>query len=407
MYNSLFGFEDFNRYIIGTNSRNRSNDYFLSKKDGKFHGVLLNDIMTEMAYYILHVFGWNDKLGYLDNGKYSPDRSHNDHERIGKKFQWLAWHRVNAHLMDIYHTTKEQYYYNNEAEDKDFTPNPYPWNCAEISHFDPTLDVKLKYEAETELTGIMKQSIEGKDDKNWIKENKYLPIFRCIAKHKEGAEYVMLMGYDTTKDERKETFLFSNTAFVKQENVDNFAEWARYQNFYGRWMPEHRGRTEFLWNEYPWADVYKSSIEHEVWSHPYNCPCNMQLSYEAQLQEDWEGIDQGNEFLSTVYMPCVEMMEQMGLYCSETRGVIKESNGRVAALNTNHGNCINGLFVRRDILNEYLKHNSYAMFYYVLGEKVQREMSYIIKNLSAAYQYQPNNEVTIIQPIRVIESNVT
>lgn len=53
----------------------------------------------------------------------------------------------------------------------------------------------------------------------------------------------------------------------------------------------------------------------------------MQLLYEAQLQEDWEGIGRENEFLSSAYMSCAEMMEQMGLYCSEIRDVIKGTNG--------------------------------------------------------------------------------
>ena len=138
-----------------------------------------------------------------------------------------------------------------------------------------------------------------------------------MAKLQDGPEYVMLMGYDTSKEDEKETFLFSNAGFVKQEDAEKFADWAKNQNFYGRWMPERRGMIELLWNDYPWADVYKSSIEHEVWSRSHDCPCDMQLSYEAQLQEDWEGIGRENEFLSTAYMPCAEMMDQMGLYCSE------------------------------------------------------------------------------------------
>lgn len=405
MYNSLFGFEDFNRYIIGTNNRRLSNDYFQPTKDGKYQGAPLHDIMAEMAYYIMRIFGWNDKLGYLDNGKYSPNRLHNNQERIGKKFQWLAWHRVNARMMDACRTSKEQYYYSDEAEEKDLTPNPYPWNSAEISRFDPTLDVEQKYEPEAGLTGTEIQPIKDKEEEDWINKNEYLPDFRCMAKLQDGAEYVMLMGYDTSKEDEKETFLFSNAGFVKQEDAEKFANWAKIQNFYGRWMPEHRGMIEFLWNDYPWADVYKSSIEHEAWSRSHDCPCDMQLSYEAQLQEDWEGIGRENEFLSTVYMPCVEMMEQMGLYCSEIRGVIKATDDSVVALNTSHGNCVHGLFVRRDILNDYLKQNSYMMFYYVLGEKVLRigEMNSIVKDLSAAYQYQPENEVVVIQPMRVIK----
>jgi hypothetical protein len=106
-------------------------------------------------------------------------------------------------------------------------------------------------------------------------------------------------------------------------------------------------------------------------------------------------------------MPCVEMMEQMDLYCSEVRGIIKALDGSIAALNTYHENCINGLYVRRDILNEYLKRNEYVMFYYVLGEKVLRinEIKSIIKELSAAYCYQPNRNIDIIQPMQIIEMN--
>ena len=57
-----------------------------------------------------------------------------------------------------------------------------------------------------------------------------------------------------------------------------------------------------------------------------------------------------------------------------------------AALNIDCGNCIHGLFVRRNILNDYLKRNDYVMFYYVLDEKVLRidEMNSIIKDLSVS-----------------------
>lgn len=406
MHNSIYSFEDFNRYIIGTNSRHSSSDFFKLTEEGKFQGVLLNDIMAEMAYYIMNVFGWNDKLGYLDNGKYSPDRSHNDQERIGKKFQWLAYYRVYARLMDTCRTSKDQYYYGDEAEEDKLVEHPYPWNTSEISRFNPTLDVEYRMPPEAGLSGMEKLPIQGKDDDNWIKKNDYLPVFRCLAKHEDGSEYVMLMGYDTVKEDGKETFLFSNACFVRIEDESKFVSWAKVQNFYGRWMPERRGMIEYLWNDYPWSDTYKSTFEHEVWSRPQDCPCDMMLSYEAQLQENWEGIGRENEYLSTVYAPCEEMMEQMGLYCSEVRGVVKsEHDDTVVALNTGHGNCINGLFIRQDVLNEYLRRNGYVMFYYVLGEKFLKlgEMNAHIKDLSAAYRYREDGGVVEIQKMRVIE----
>ena len=414
MHNSMFDFEDFNRYIIGTNNHHSSPDYFVPMDDGTFAGVPLTDIMAEMSFYITDVFGWNDKLGYLDNGKYSLNRSHNDKERIGKKFQWLAWYRVNARLMDGCRVSKEQYYYGDKAEEKDLAEHPYPWNTSEVSRFDPTLDPSQKYAPEAGLTGTERLTIVGVDDEKWIDKDEYLPSFRHLSQDKDGVQYVLLMGYDTTKttseNGRKETFLFCNAAFVHRDDADQFSKWASKQNFYGRWMPEHRGSTEFMWSDYPWADTYRSFFEsYEIWEQPHDCPVKMMLSYVAQLQEEWSGIDARDEFLTTVYMPCQEMMEQMGLYCSEVRGVVKAvADGSVACLNTGHGNCVNGLFIRQDVLDAYLEKNGYEMFYYVLGEKVLRlgEMNSVMRDLSAAYRYKTDGTLQDVQPMRVIPREI-
>lgn len=362
--------------------------------------------MAEMAYYILNVFGWNDKLGYLDNGKYSWNRSHNDQERIGKKFQWLAYYRVCARLTDSCRTSKEQYYYKDEPDEDDLAEHPYPWNISEVSRFDPTLDVEYNTALKTCNLRIDKQMIQGVNDDKWIDRNEYLPVFRSLAIHETGNEYVLLMGYDTVQQDVKETFLFSNACFIRIEDKDKFAKWAKVQNFYGRWMPERRGRTEYLWNDYPWADAYKSSFEHETWSKPEDCPCDIMLSYEAQLQEDWEGIDREDEYFSNVYAPCKEIMEQMKLYCSEIRGIVKsESDDNFAALNTGHSDGIKGLFIRRDILNKFLSENGYVMFYYVLGEKLLKleGINTIIRDLSAAYLYDETGELVEIQKMRVVD----
>lgn len=410
MRNSLFGYADFNRYIIGTNNHSSSSDYFVPMDDGTYAGVPLTDIMAYMAYFIKDVFGWNDKLGYLDNGKYSMSRSHNVKERIGKKFQWLAWYRVNAWLMDVCRVSKKQYYYSDTAEEEDLAEHPYPWNTSEVSRFDPTLDSNQKYAPEAGLTGTERLPIVGIEDGNWVDKDEYLPVFRHLSKDKDGAQYVLLVGYDTTrageKESRKETFLFCNAAFVRNEDVDKFSEWAAQKNFYGRWMPEHRGATEFMWNDYPWADNYNSFMEgYEVWKQPQDCPVKIMLSYMAQLQEEWTGIEDRDGYLTTVYMPCREMMEQMGLYCSEVRGLVKtEKDGSVVGINTGYGDCVNGLFIRQDVLNAYLEKNGYVMFYYLLGEKVNwvGEMNSLMRDLSAAYRYMPDGTLHDVQPMRVI-----
>lgn len=408
MYNSIFGFEDFNRYIIGTNNRHRSSDYF---KYDEIGGVYLGDDLTreeaEIAYYIKNVFGWNDKLGSLDNGKYSVDRSHNDEERIGKKFQWLAWFRLNARLMDSYKVTRSSYHYSDKAKEDELTPTPYPWNTSEVTYFDPTLDVEVYNSYNKLLSGVEALEVIGIQDESWIDNNKYVPTFRNQVIVEGSTPFVMLRGFDKATGGDKETVVITNAAFVKKSDSEAFAEWCRDKNFYGRWMPERNGMYEFLWNDYPWADAYYNAIELPAWERPSNgSPCDVMLAYEAQLQEHWEGIAYEDEYLTTVYMPCVEMMKEMGLYNSEVRGIVKlQTDDTIAAINSSKEDGVTGLFVRKDILDEFLRRKNYVLFYYVLGEKVLRAEAphSIMKDLSAAYRYEQEGPVTVIQPMRVIE----
>lgn len=402
---SICGFEDFNRYIIGENTRSRSSDFFIESEDN-FKGYRLDDIEKDLAYEIMHTFGWNDRLGRMDNNVYSLNRSHNDTERMGKKYQWLAWYRVNAILMDNCKVTKERYFYGDKAKSEDFTVKAYPWVSSASSYFDPTLDVKKYKQAKVVLSGTEQLSVNGAELESWIDDDSILPQFRYTALDDEGTEYVMLMCYDTCKTEPKETFIFANAGFVKECDSNKFKDWARNENFYGRWMPERRGMIEFLWSDYPWADAYRSILEYDPWEEPTNnCPCRMMLSYESQLQEDWEGIGNEDEYLTTVYMPCMEMMEQLNLYCSEVRGIVRSrSDDSLAAVSIEVLYGVHGLFVRKDLLNKYLKDNRYSMFYYVLGEKVLHEAPHsYMRDLSGAFEYNIDGSLSEIQPLRVIK----
>ncbi len=408
MYNSIFGFEDFNRYIIGNNNRLRSSDYFkYNLISDKYEGDDLDREEAELAYYIKNVFGWNDKLGFLDNGKYSVNRSHNDEERIGKKFQWLAWYRLNARLMDSYKVTKSPFYFSQEAKKEDITPHPYPWNSSEVSYFDPTLDVEGYKKTAHLLKGLEASDIIGAEDIEWVQKNDYVPVFRFKAALEDGTPYVMLRGFDKAQQDDKETVVITNAVFIKRADAEGFEKWCKTKNFYGRWMPERNGMYEFLWNDYPWADAYKNALEVKSWERPSNgCPCDVMLAYEAQLQEHWEGIANEDEYLTTVYMPCSDLMEKAGLYCSEVRGIVKaDSDNSIAAINPSVEEGMTGLFIRKDILDEYLRKNDYILFYYVLGEKLLyiEEFHSVMKDLSAAYKYNLDGTVSELQAMRVIE----
>lgn len=399
LYFSLFNNNsDFNRYIIGTNFS--STDGILINKDTN-KSVQKKDIVDMIGVRVKEL-GWNDDLGRYDDDKYSVTSYVNETERMGKKYQWIAYYDIMGRLTDCCFMRKEKY-----GEGKNEMQNiNYPWYADIRNYFDPSLDVNAYRETIVNLSVIGDMNVVGENEENWIDNNDLLPAFRFKAKDDNGNVYIMLYGFEMVKKEGKEFAVISNSAFVRNGNVTKFKKWCETQNFYGRWMPERTGSIDFLWNEYPWADSYKSSIEEHEWERPSNdCPCDIMLSYTAQLQEYWEGIAYEDEYLPTVYMPCRKIMEEMRLYCSKVRGIIKsEKDDSIVAVNLSAEVGMSGLFIRKDVLDKFLTKNRYTMFYYVLGEKVLRneKMVPIMKDISAAFQYDIKKNIKIVQPIRII-----
>lgn len=179
------------------------------------------------------------------------------------------------------------------------------------------------------------------------------------------------------------------------------------QNFYGRWMPERRnGSIDYLWNEYPWAETYKRTLrEVDDWENPgKGATFKINLSYEAQLQEEWIGLDETEMYLKEVSMPNHLVMKALNLYTAE-RGVVRDKNDNaIAARNFSIGK-MNGLAMRKEYLDQYLSEHNLALVFYSLGEK------YIIQkgtyqsmgqryDLSGAYCYH-DNSFDEIQPMHI------
>lgn len=172
-------------------------------------------------------------------------------------------------------------------------------------------------------------------------------------------------------------------------------------------MPEQRnGSTEYLWNEYPWADTYKRTIRNMGnYSNSYKGKTfTLLLSYETQLQEEWMGMDENEVNLKEVSMPNYSMMKALGLYTAE-RGVVREITTK-SVVSTNFAiGKMNGLAMREDYLNKYLSDNQLSLVFYSLGEKyVNIKGNYQIigprHDLSGAYCYE-NGLITEIQPMHI------
>lgn len=410
MYETLYGFSDFRRYIIGTNSRTKS-DVFLKRENNGIQGVLLSDIQLMVTNIAKHDFHWNDDLGKLDDNVYSEGRYNNLTERFGKKYLWLALYKADALLSDHFKVADGCNYLYSPTEN-DIEPTPYPWHTREYSRIDPTILNASDTQAYTSFQADELEDVQTETNEQWMSKEHQIPKPRLMVKDADGSEWIVLTCYDGYKLDAeggtvKDLFLFSNAAFIKDTKLEIFGKWAARQNFYGRWMPERRnGSIDYLWNEYPWAETYKRTLRDvDDWENPGNgSTFKINLSYEAQLQEEWIGLDETEMYLKEASMPNHFVMQALNLYTAE-RGVVRDkSNNAIAARNFSIGK-MNGLAMRKDYLDQYLSDKNLALVFYSLGEK------YIIQkgtyqsmgqryDLSGAYCYH-DKSFEEIQPMHI------
>lgn len=410
MYETLYGFSDFRRYIIGTNSRTKS-DVFLKSGNNGIQGVLLSDIQLMVANIAKRDFHWNDELGKLDDYVFSEGRYYNLTERFGKKYLWLALYKADALLSDHFKVADSCNYLYSPTEN-DIEPTPYPWHTREYSRIDPTIVNASDTQDYPSFQADELEDVQSETNEQWMSKEHQIPQPRLKVTDTDGSEWIVLTCYDGYRLDAeegtvKDLFLFSNAAFIKYKELEIFWRWAAKQNFVGRWMPERRnGSIDYLWNEYPWADTYKRTLRDvDDWEYPgKGATFTINLSYEAQLQEEWIGLDETKMSLKEVSMPNHLVMKALNLYTAE-RGVVRDkSNNAIAARNFSIGK-MKGLAMRKEYLDQYLSDNNLALVFYSLGEKyiIQKGTYQSIGqryDLSGAYCYH-DKSFEEIQPMYI------
>ena len=409
LFDSINSFEDFNRYIIGTNSHNTSS-IFIQEKDGKRQYVPLNDIILMINNIIKHEYKWTDEIGLAFKDSYSVNRSENKTERIGKKYQWLALYKIEALLSD--HCKMKDGFndmYSQDVPEK-LPEVPYPWYSDIIPNIDPTLTDEDVYVEKLKETQTFDLGL-NKSDEEWMKRDYplSLPLYNIIDDH--NVDWVVFHSYNSfsqiVSSLNRKIYLFVNSGFIRNEDYAVFCKWAKSRNFYGRWMPESHGLYEFLWNEYIWADRFKRTRKSLDDLRPNGCPCDFILSNQGQLQEYYEGLQNEDNFLSTAYAPNPEIMEAMNLYTAQ-RGVVRKKGTNEVVSKNIQGDAINGLVMRKDILDTYLREQNMMLVYYISGEKElvdnHSRAQGVVYYLSGCSSYD-GNDFKDIQPLHISEDS--
>ena len=337
------------------------------------------------------------KLGYNPeiHGKFDKfinynrlDNSSHKAERIGKKYQWIAYHEFMALVSDHFEFKGDSSYCNNEKNYKG------PWHPY-IRDIDPSFILQndshiknsVKFSEWEKSHGKYDAWKKSKSDINWLKIYDDLPspvnIIKIIDDNKRG--WLMLEGFikweEKTPPEYKkydipirEVWNMIKSYIVKKKDAKKFYIWAKKQDFMGRWMPESHVFYEIFLGEHPNSLAFDGiRDDYNVWIKPGWE--NSELSIAVVVTDDSYlnefTLDCSHSGSVSVKLPCKWLVNKMNLYHKYLDGRFYDKNENLITICTSiiEENFLSALLIDKQAFFEFLNKNDYVIFWTLLGEK--------------------------------------
>jgi len=338
------------------------------------------------------------------------------HERIGKKYQWLAMYEVLARVSDNC-TKYEGWGYNRKKQEIYQGPwMPY------VRDIDPTMIISKTGDYDKEKSTDFwwskeKYSNWSIGNKEWTKINDDLPCSKKIISVTDdaGDEWLMLEGYpewaeskrigdDRWNKPHKRLWYQVRSCLVPKDEYGALKERILSRDFIGRWMPQSYSRYEMFSREYYWSPAYNylngqyyDGVEQgEIHDEETGEFIGKALFTTNRFLWE-EEFDKSKEEAIAFFKPSKHIYENMGLKSSLREGEFLNSEGELYCFSTSvYHNSKDFLLIRKQPFLEYLNDNNLKIIWAVSGEKnviggIPRDKSYGRLYVSGAFYLDENN----------------
>jgi len=372
------------------------------KNPSKNMDELMLDIKPMQRWIFQRVIdlGWTvERFGKFDrnvNRYHNEGRSGHKAERIGKKYQWIAFYEMCGFMSDNYELRGDILFDNCVSYSG-------PWQFGYARNIDPSFVLKTTKGVdaeESESTWWAPIKYENWNDHpdhlSWICDTADLPNPQRIMEVQnpsDGSVWLVLnafskwkaptpLGEDEFHRPRKQLWYLTQSYLVKLCDMDKMKKWAPSQNYWGRWMPETHSQYNIFLGEYYWAPAYE--FHNTDWHGVHGWTKGDQKGrIPAPILPTTEGYtNEGNGFDCSltaginIMLPRKLIAEEMGLCWKGIEGRFFDSDGQLIAYDpSTHETGPGALLIRKDRFTEYLKKKGYAIFWTLLGEKQVVSMS--------------------------------
>ncbi|HGM6986349.1 ATP-binding protein [Serratia marcescens] len=308
-------------------------------------------------------------------------------ERIGKKYQWIAYYEYMARLADNFIRFKG---YSDERKESPYKGTWEPY----IRDIDPTILLKetgTKKLRNKEMWWLNDEAFDWTcSNEDWVKSSTTItnPYALIEVKDVNGDEWLILESYPTWREPkiignddwghpRKEVWCHIRSYIVKVEEIDGFRTWAKEQHFMGGWMPECTNRYQLFNREFYWSEAFRffksDYYGGSDWTSitDQESRANIADVSVTSVNYFWEEeFDKSKMETLSFLKPSNLIFEKMGLKYGEVEGGFNDKNGTMVcfAAEAVHASTAH-LLVKKEPFLTMLSDNGFEIVWTLLGEK--------------------------------------
>ena len=380
---------DFGRYVIGMHSNWLSLRLNETPWQSENHGRDRPYFDTKLVrrYVVQRVFnlGWTtERFGEFDLSVRQL-REVSKPERIGKKYQWIAYHEIFAYIAD-------HYQYRNLYLEND-TDQIYegPWQNF-FRDIDPSCILPAIPGGTSWLGNVSSWWCpilydnwnKFPDLRDWISNKDDLPSVEkllSVTNPTDGTSWLNLDGdfwwhkpfpadVDFLDAERQDLWLNCMGYFLHAEDCEAFMDWVKTVNFSGIWMPKPDKSYRLYFGEFGWSPAFRHDYGIEGWSKPdRGCPVFV-LPATFHYEKESGSFDCSVKETFTLRLPTQQLVERLGLKWHGNGADYADRNDKPAAFDpTVYAEGPNALLIREDMLRQYLKDEGLALCWTIEGNK--------------------------------------
>lgn len=313
-------------------------------------------------------------------------------ERIGKKYQWIAFHEMLARVSDNF-TKYERWSFSEKTEEKYEGPwNPY------VRDIDPTMTIRFAenylYDEENNHHPQWWTKIDYSNwilpNNEWMYNTEDLPdvasglslIDNC------GEEWLVLKGYPSWNENRKigdekwqkpyKRLRYQIRSYlIKKSELELIKKWSKQKNFSPHRLPDEHSRYEIFSREFYWSPAYHyfypekkvDNLWQDVESKKgeLNIPAILLTTESLNWEEEY---DYSKEFPIQIIKPSAYVFKKMNLDYGRKEDEFINEDGKSVCIDPSVSNKSQPyLLIKKELFLKFLQENDLEIFWTVAGEK--------------------------------------